>query len=543
MAKQASSQTRRTRGRPVKAPVIQFYDTTLRDGAQSEDIAFSVHDKLRITEKLDEFGMDFIEGGWPGSNPKDLEYFKEVRKLRLECARIAAFSSTVKAAHVDDPEKDEIIRAVLDAETECVTIVAKSWDLHVRDALKVSADTNLTMVDRTVRYLKGRGKTVFFDAEHFFDGYKGNRDYAIRVVRAAQDAGADVIVFCDTNGGCMPFEVYDIICDLKGTVTATMGIHCHNDTDMAVANTIMAVKAGCTHVQGTTNGYGERCGNANLCSIIPDLVLKMGYGGVEGERLERLRELSVFVDEIANFIPDKHRPFVGSAAFAHKGGIHVSAVKRNPVTYEHIDPATVGNLRRVLVSDYSGQSSILHKAREFGIDLEKDKKIVKEVLKQVKDLEHGGYEFEGAEASLELLMKKAMGVHRKHFDLIGFRVVSEIQEKSLAPCEATIMVKVDGRVEHTAAFGNGPVHALDGALRKALYKFYPILRDVTLVDYKVRVLSGKDGTGAVIRVFISSTDGERTWDTVGVSENIIEASWEALVDSVDYKLLLEEEKK
>jgi 2-isopropylmalate synthase len=530
-----------TESRKAEAPSIQFYDTTLRDGAQSEDIAFSVQDKLRITERLDEFGMDFVEGGWPGSNPKDLEYFREVKKLNLECARIAAFSSTVKASHIDDPEKDEIMRAVIDAETEYVTIVAKSWDLHVRDALKVSVDTNLRMVDRTVRYLKQREKKVIFDAEHFFDGYKGNRGYAFKVVKTARDAGADAIVLCDTNGGCMPFEVYDIVTDLHEVISGTLGIHCHNDTDMAVANTIMAVRAGCTHVQGTTNGYGERCGNANLCSIIPDLVLKMGYGGVDRERLEKLRELSVFVDEIANFIPDKHRPFVGSSAFAHKGGIHVSAVKRNPVTYEHIDPILVGNVRRVLVSDYSGQSSILHKAREFGIDLEKDKKTAKEVLKRVKELEHVGYQFEGAEASLELLIKKAMGVHRKYFDLIGFRVVSENHEKSLAPCEATIMVKVDGRTEHTAAFGNGPVHALDEALRKALYKFYPVLGTVSLVDYKVRVLSTRDGAAAVIRVFMASTDGERTWETVGVSENIIEASWEALVDSVDYKLLLEEE--
>jgi 2-isopropylmalate synthase len=543
MVKWQNGEMGRVIDREVKSPLIEFYDTTLRDGAQSEDIAFSVLDKLRITEKLDDFGMDFIEGGWPGSNPKDLEYFREVKRLRLRRACVTAFSSTVKARYVDDPEKDEIMLAVLGAETECVTIVAKSWDLHVRDALKVTLDTNLKMIDRTIKHLKGRGKRVFFDAEHFFDGYKGNRAYAVRVAKAAQEAGADAIVLCDTNGGCMPFEVYDVVAAVRKTLSAVLGIHCHNDTETAVANTIMAVKAGCTHVQGTTNGYGERCGNANLCSIIPDLVLKMGCEGVSREKLKRLRELSIFVDEIANVIPDKHRPFVGSAAFAHKGGIHVSAVRRNPATYEHIDPSLVGNMQRVLVSDYSGQSSILYKAREFGIDLEKDKKTTKEILKRIKDLEHVGYKFEGAEASLELLIKKAMGMHRKYFDLIGFRVVAENQEKSLAPSEATIMVKVNDRVEHTAAFGNGPVHALDGALRKALYKFYPVLRSVTLVDYKVRVLSTRDGAGAVIRVLMESTDGESTWETVGVSENIIEASWEALVDSIDYKLLLEEEKR
>ncbi len=523
--------------------IVHFYDTTLRDGAQSEDIAFSVNDKLRITDKLDQFGMDFIEGGWPGSNPKDLEYFREVKKLGLKHARVAAFSSTLKASHVDGPEKDEIMQAVLGAETDCVTIVGKSWDLHVRDALKVSLETNLRMIDRTVNYLKSRGKTVFFDAEHFFDGYKGNRVYATKVVKVAQEAGADVIVLCDTNGGCMPFEVYDTTVEIGKLLAVRLGIHCHNDTEMAVANTIMAVRAGCTHVQGTTNGYGERCGNANLCSIIPDLILKMGCVGLDRERLLKLRELSIFVDEVANFIPDKHRPFVGDSAFAHKGGIHVSAVRRNPVTYEHIDPSLVGNRQRVLVSDYSGQSNILQKAREFGMDIEKDKKIAREVLKRVKDLEHRGYKFEGAEASLELLIKKALGTHRKYFDLIGFRVVAENQENSLAPSEATIMVRVGDQVEHTAAFGNGPVHALDGALRKALYKFYSVLRAVTLVDYKVRVVSSRDGAGAVIRVFMESTDGERTWETVGVSENIIEASWEALVDSIDYKLLLEEEKK
>jgi 2-isopropylmalate synthase len=520
---------------------LQFYDTTLRDGAQSEDISFSAHDKLRITEKLDDFGMDYVEGGWPGSNPKDLEYFREVRKLPLKHSRLVAFTSTVRAAHVDQPERDEIMEALLEAETDHAAIVAKTWDLHVRDALKVSLDTNLKMVATTVSFLKERGKTVIFDAEHFFDGYKGNAVYSLKVLKAARDAGADVIVLCDTNGGCMPFEIAEIVGRVAGNINAPLGIHCHNDTDMAVANTIMAVKAGCIHVQGTVNGFGERCGNANLCSIIPDLVLKMGYKTSSVGRLTKLRDLSLFVDEVANFVPNKHQPFVGDAAFAHKGGIHVSAVKRNPVTYEHIEPSLVGNRQRVLVSDQAGQSAILEKARDFGIDLEKDKKTAREVLKRIKDLEHAGYSFESAEASLELLIKKAMGMHKKYFDLISFRVVAENHEKSLAPSEATVMVSVKGTVQHTAAFGNGPVHALDTALRKALLKSYPSLGSVTLVDYKVRVLSSRDGAGAIIRVLMESTDGERTWETVGVSENIIEASWEALVDSIDYKLLLEGE--
>ncbi len=521
---------------------VLFYDTTLRDGAQSEDIAFSVNDKLRITERLDDFGMDFIEGGWPGSNPRDLEYFEEVKKLRLGHARIVAFSSTLRPGSLADPEGDEVMRSLLSAETEHAAVVGKSWDLHVRDVLKVGLDTNLRMIEGTIRYLKERGRTVFFDAEHFFDGYRHNRQFALRCVRAAAGAGADVVVLCDTNGGAMPFEIGAVIEDVAASLQVRLGIHCHNDMEMAVANTLQAVQAGCAHVQGTINGYGERCGNANLCSVIPSLVLKMGCEGIDARKLAALRDLSIFVDEVANLIPDKHRPYVGDAAFAHKGGIHVSAIRKNPATYEHIDPALVGNSQRVLVSDLSGEGSILAKAGEFGLDMEKDRKAAREVLKRVKDLEHGGYKFEGAEASLELLMKRAMGVHKRFFDLIGFRVLTEKQERSLAPSEATIMLKVGDRIEHTAAFGNGPVNALDGALRKALYKFYPVLRTMTLVDYKVRALSTREGTGTVIRVLIESSDGVRTWETVGVSENVIEASWQALVDSIDYKLLLEEEK-
>jgi 2-isopropylmalate synthase len=413
----------------------------------------------------------------------------------------------------------------------------------VRDALKVSLDANLKMIEQTISYLKKRDRTVFFDAEHFFDGCKKNRQYAMKVLRTAEEAGADVLVLCDTNGGSMPYEVASQTLDVRKTFSLPLGIHAHNDTESAVANSIMAVNAGCTHVQGTINGYGERCGNANLCSIIPNIAIKMGYGAADGAHLEKLRDLSLFIDEVANFVPDKHRAYVGDAAFAHKGGIHVSGVRKNPQTYEHIEPRLVGNRQRVLVSDLSGESTILYKAKELGIEIEKDKKAVKEVLKRVKELEHGGYQFEGAEGSLELLMKRALGVHRKYFDLVGFRVIVEKKEKDASVSEATILVKVGERVEHTAGLGSGPVHALDNALRKALLKFYPALSEVSLVDYKVRVLSSKDGTASVTRVLIESTDGKKTWETLGVSENILEASWQALVDSIDYKLLLEEEKK
>jgi 2-isopropylmalate synthase len=520
---------------------IEFYDTTLRDGAQSEDIAFSLLDKLRLTERLDEFGMDFIEGGWPGSNPKDLQYFREVTKLPLRHAHVTAFSSTIRSGV--RPEDDESMKAVLKAGTRYVAVVGKSWDLHVRDALKVSMDANLKMIDQTISYLKKRDRIVFFDAEHFFDGYKRNRQYAMKVATAAQEAGADVLVLCDTNGGSMPYEVGSVAEDARKAFNVPLGIHAHNDTELAVANSIMAVKAGFTNVQGTINGYGERCGNANLCSIIPNIILKMGYDGIDRVKLSKLKELSIFVDEMANFIPDKHKPYVGDSAFAHKGGIHVSAVRKNPETYEHIEPDLVGNRQRVLVSDLSGESTIIYKAKELGIDIEKDKKVVRDVLRKVKELEHEGYQFEGAEGSLELLMKRALGVHKKYFDLVGFRVMVEKKEKDEPVSEATIVVRVGDRVEHTAGLGRGPVHALDNALRKALLKFYPALGAVSLVDYKVRVLSSKDGTASVTRVLIESSDGKRTWETLGVSENILEASWLALVDSIDYKLLLEEEKQ
>ncbi len=520
---------------------VEFYDTTLRDGAQSEDIAFSLTDKLRITERLDDFGIHYIEGGWPGSNPKDLQYFKEVKNLTLKNARIVAFSSTIKANA--KPGNDPVMKALLDAGTDCVAIVGKSWDLHVRDALRVSLEANLKMIADTIGHLKRLGKTVFFDAEHFYDGYKRNPDYALAVLASAGGAGADVLVLCDTNGGTMPFEIFDITRGIAKTTKARLGIHTHNDTELAVANTLMAVRAGCTQVQGTINGYGERCGNANLCSIIPNVILKMGHTGIERAKIERLRELSLFVDEMANFIPDKHRPYVGESAFAHKGGIHVSAIRKNPETYEHIRPDLIGNSQRVLISDLSGEASIRYKAKEFNIDIEKDPDLAKEIIGRIKEMEMRGYQFEGAEGSLELLIKKKLGIHRSYFELIGFRIIVEKKERSQPVTEATILVKVGDKIEHTAALGKGPVNALDNALRKSLQKFYPDLKTMDLVDYKVRVLSTQEGTGAPTRVLIESSDGKHSWGTVGVSENIIEASWRALVDSIDYKLLIEEEKK
>lgn len=517
---------------------IEFYDTTLRDGAQSEDVSFSLTDKLLITERLDDFGIHYIEGGWPGSNPKDAEYFRRVREIPLKRAKIVAFSSTFRTR--GNLEKDDNVKALLDAETEYVTIVGKSWDLHVRDDLRMSLDDNLRMIERTVRFLRDRGRRIFFDAEHFFDGYKRNRQYAKKVLKAAEEAGAELLVLCDTNGGTMPYEVYEIVKEVKHLASTPLGIHTHNDSEMAVASSIMAIRAGCSHVQGTINGYGERCGNANLCSVIPIAILKMGHEGIERERLRKLRELSLFVDEMANFIPDKHRPFVGESAFAHKGGIHVSAVKKNPETYEHIRPELVGNRRRVLVSELSGTAAILEKAKEYGIELGREKRIAMDVLRRIKELEMAGYEFEGAEASLELLLRKMLGQKKTHFELLGFKVIVEKEGKKTPLSQATVMLKVDGRVEHTAALGNGPVNALDNALRKALYKFYPSLKEMELVDYKVRVLSTKDGTKAKTRVLMETTDKKRTWGTVGVSENIIEASYDALVDSIEYKLEKEE---
>jgi 2-isopropylmalate synthase len=521
----------------VRSKKVFLYDTTLRDGAQAEDIAFSLEDKLRITGKLDEVGVHYIEGGWPGANPKDAAYFGEAMKLPLKNARLAAFGSTRRAGK--KAAEDDNVKALVAAGTPVVTIFGKSWDLHVKDALRVSLKENLSMIRDTVSFLKKKVPEVLYDAEHFFDGSRNDREYAISTLKAAVRGGADCIVLCDTNGGMLTLDLVKVVREVQKALPGqSLGIHVHNDSETAVANTIAAVSRGIRHVQGTVNGYGERCGNANLCSIIPALQIKLGLKCLPEENLSRLRELSRFVSELGNMPPWKHQPYVGDSAFAHKGGVHVSAILRNPLTYEHIRPEVVGNRQRVLVSDLSGRANILQKAAEFGIDLKSRNPKTTRILSHLKDLESRGYQFEGAEASFELLIRKVLGTHRRFFEFKGARVIVEKRkEKEEAISEATIKVAVDGKVEHTAAEGKGPVHALDGALRKALYRFYPKLRGMELIDYKVRVLTAVDGTAAPVRVLVESGDKGGRWGTVGVSANIIEASWQALVDAIDYKLL------
>jgi len=522
----------------IRSDSIKIYDTTLRDGSQAEDIAFSVEDKVRIAQKLDELGIHYIEGGWPGSNPKDLQFFQEVKSIAISHAKIVAFGSTCRAD--TPPEKDLNIQTLIEAGTEVVTIFGKSWDIHPLEALNITLDQNLEIIDQSIRFLKNRVSEVIFDAEHFFDGFKNNPGYALATLRAAQDAGADWIVLCDTNGGTLPDEVQSIIKEIKKKISLPLGIHVHNDAEMAVANTIFAVKEGIRLVQGTINGYGERCGNANLCSIIPNLKLKMGIHCITDAQLRKITEVSHFVSELANLPHHKYLPYVGDSAFAHKGGVHVSAIRKSDATYEHVQPERIGNRQRVLISDLSGESNILYKAAEYKINIESKDPKVRAILNELKRLENQGFQFEGAEGSFEILIKKALREHKKFFELIGFRVIVEKRREEEPPLsEATIMVRVGDCIEHTAAVGNGPVNALDNAIRKALEKFYPELREVKLMDYKVRILSSKDGTRAQTRVLIESGDG--VWGTVGVSENIIQASWQALVDSIDYKLLKEEE--
>lgn len=514
---------------------IEIYDTTLRDGAQSEDISFSVEDKLRIAEKLDELGIHYIEGGWPGASPRDAEFFEKARSLRLKTARLVAFGSTHRAAV--KVQEDPNIRALLKAGTPVVTIFGKSWDFHVKEALRISLSANLDIIHNSIAYLKKKVETVFFDAEHFFDGYKANPEYALKTLQAALSGGADCLVLCDTNGGTLPGELGEIIKKVLERFRCPIGIHAHNDSECAVANSITAVQLGVSQVQGTINGLGERCGNANLISIIPNLKLKLNYNCISKQQLRKLKEISRFVTEIANIRHFKRQPYVGDSAFAHKGGIHVSAIQRHPETYEHIRPELVGNYQRVLVSDLAGKSNVIRKAKEFNIKIDPDSPQVTKIVRELKELENQGFQFEGAEASFELLMKKALGLHRKFFNLIGFRVITEKRKEGEEPLsEATIMLEVDRHLEHTAATGNGPVNAIDNALRKALEKFYPQLKEVKLIDYKVRVLAAGKGTSAKVRVLIESGDKTHKWGTVGVSENIIEASWQALVDSIEYKL-------
>ena len=514
---------------------VLLYDTTLRDGCQAEDVSFTLEDKLRIAAKLDELGIDYIEGGYPGSNERDADFFKRVKKLKLKNARVASFGTTMKVGI--KPSQDFNLRVLLAADTPVVTLVGKTWDLHVRDDLRISQKANLDIIGDSIAYMKKRVDEVIFDAEHFFDGFRANPDYAIECLKAAQEGGADWIVLCETNGGRLPGEIRDALTQVNRAVKTPLGIHCHNDGELAVANTLAGVEMGVTQVQGTINGFGERCGNMNLISVIANLQLKMGKKCVTPAQLKKLREVSQLFYELANINPNKRQAYVGDSAFAHKGGLHVSGVIKNRETYEHIDPVVVGNRQRVLVSDLSGRSNVVYKGKEYGIDLTDKNDAIKEVLRRTKELEGQGYEFQAAEASFELLIQEALGKKKKNFNLIGFRVIDEKRKEGEAPIsEATIQVQVDGELEHAAAMGNGPVNALDQALRRALTKFYPALKQVELLDYKVRVLSSGEGTGAVVRVLIESGDGKERWGTVGVSHNVIEASWQALVDSIDYKL-------
>jgi 2-isopropylmalate synthase len=510
---------------------IEIYDTTLRDGAQGEGVNFSVEDKCRVVEALDALGVDFIECGWPGSNPRDMAFFERARNIKLTTARIAAFGSTRRRSFscADDPS----IQALLKAETPVVTIFGKSWPLHVTDALRMSREENLEIIEDTVSYLRERVPFLVYDAEHFFDGYRADPDYALKTLRAASSGAPHRIVLCDTNGGSLPEFVSRAVRDAAEHISIPLGIHCHNDGELAVANTLAAVSAGAVHVQGTINGYGERCGNTNLCSVIPNLELKQGRNSIGLERLKKLRETSRFVSEIANLSLDSRAAYVGDSAFAHKGGVHVSAVERNPATYEHVAPETVGNHRRVLVSDLSGRANLLVKARELGLELSDEQR----VLDELKQLEHDGYEFESADASFELLVRRFCGAHVPYFELLGYRMIDENRGEMIRMSEATVRVRVGQREEHMAASGNGPINALDNALRGALEKFYPALAEIRLVDYKVRVIpSTLSGTASLVRVLIISSDSHAQWGTVGLSANIVEASWRALVDSVEYKL-------
>ncbi len=517
---------------------VKIYDTTLRDGTQGEGLSLSVDDKIKITRRLDEMGFHYIEGGWPGSNPKDIEFFSRMKSYPLKNARLTAFGCTRRPGST--ARQDDNLQAILESGVKTATIFGKSWELHVTLALDTTLEENLAMIGETLSYLKRKGLEVFYDAEHFYDGFKENPAYALKTLKAAVDAGADLLCLCDTNGGTLPDEIYQITVEacrrFPGT---TVGVHAHNDAGLAVANSLMAVKAGAIQVQGTINGYGERCGNADLCSVIPILMLKMGYHCLSDDKLAQLTELSHYVSELANLIPNTHQPFVGNSAFAHKGGIHVSALLKNPKTYELIDPAAVGNSRRVLVSELSGLSNILCKIEELGLDVDVNRtnEETRKVLTEIKELENQGYQFEGAEASFELLMRKAFNTYRQPFTLETLRVIMEMKEEGKVHSEAVIKMRVGDRVIHTAAEGNGPVNALDNALRKALEDFYPEIRSMTLSDYRVRVLDGDRGTGALVRVLIETSDRHNTWGTVGVSSNIIEASWKSLVDSIAYGLL------
>jgi 2-isopropylmalate synthase len=514
---------------------IQLYDTTLRDGTQREGLALSLDDKLKIARVLDQLGIDYIEGGWPGSNPKDQAFFEHIQRVPLRHATVTAFGSTRRA---DTPvAEDPQIQALLVAETPAVAVFGKCWDLHVTEVLHTTREENLHMIADSVAYLRAHGREVIFDAEHFFDGYIADPEYAMQTLRTADDAGASTLVLCDTNGGTMPGRLREIVDRVHEAVDLPLGIHCHNDSGLAVANSLLAVEAGAVHVQGTINGYGERCGNADLCALIPNLQLKMGYACLSDEQLRSLTDVSHYVSNRANLIPDHHQPYVGQSAFAHKGGMHVNAMVKCERSFQHVDPALVGNQKHIVVSELAGRSNILYKVDEYGLEVDLDSAKARDVLSHIKELENQGFQFEGAEASVELLIRRSQDGYVPPFELIDFHVLVRDKENGIMASEAMVKLRVDDDVMLTAAEGNGPVNALDQAVRKALLPHYPQLEPVHLVDYKVRILDGDAGTAAMTRVLIDSSDGHRTWSTVGSSSNIIEASWQALADSLEYVLL------
>ena len=515
-------------------PQVEIYDTTLRDGSQGEGINFSVADKLRIAEKLDAFGVHYIEGGWPGSNPKDIEFFAQAKKKKFKNARLAAFGSTRKKGV--PVEQDDQVRLLIEAETPVVTIYGKTSMLHVKEVLRCTPEENLAMIGDTVKFLKDHGKFVIYDCEHAFDGFKLDADYAIATWQAAEKAGADFVVLCDTNGGCLPGEIAAITKAAVGKLNCKVGIHTHDDIGLGVANALASLDAGAVHVQGTINGYGERTGNCNLTSVIPCVALKLKNTCVPAKSLAKLKELTAFVDEVANLRHNPRLPWVGSSAFAHKGGAHVNAVQKLASSYEHVEPSLVGNERNILISDLAGRSNIVLKAQELGFKLTNDTPELKPILNRVKELENKGYEYEAAEGSMALLISKTLKHRELPFTVDSYHVSMRRDEKG-SICEATVKVRVGKKLAQTVAEGDGPVNALDAALRLALAKFFPQLKRITLTDYKVRILDGVAGTAAKTRVLIESTDGKREWGTVGVSENIIEASLEALVDSMEFALL------
>lgn len=513
---------------------IQIYDTTLRDGTQSEGFTLSGTDKLRIAKRLDKIGVAFIEGGWPGSNPKDAEFFERARDMEFEHALVTAFGSTCRAK--SNPEDDANIQALLDSHTPVCTVFGKTWPLHVTDVLRTTLDENLRMIEESVAYLREQGRRVIYDAEHFFDGYKADASYALETLGAAIRGGAEIVVLCDTNGGTLPWDLERFIREIKPAIEHPFGIHTHNDSGCGVVNSLIGVREGAVQVQGTINGVGERCGNANLCSIIPDLELKMGMNCLPEGSLSRLFDLSQFVAEVANVTPDEHLPFVGKSAFAHKGGVHVAAMRRSPQSYQHIEPEAIGNKMRVVVSDLSGRGNLLSKAEEHFLELDAEE--VVPVLKDIKELEARGFSFEAAEASVAMMLKRQEMYYKPPFELVDYFVNVEHRDGRGTFAEAMVKVRVDGEILHTAAEGNGPVNALDIALRKALLPTYPQLADFHLADYKVRILDGENGTEAITRVLIDTHNGTKRWSTVGASGNIIEASWRALADSVEYGLIV-----